>query len=149
MKKLLAALVLCFYACVAFADTEIFCDLKGKCLNYRDMISAEKTVLFFWTSHCPYCMKEFININQNPQLFEGINVYFINLGEDKLSVALLAKHLKLSERITGKILLDDQVILAEKFSIIGVPTYVFLVNGKIVRRSYYVDKKLIAGAFGQ
>lgn len=147
MKKILLFFVLFFCAYSAFGSADMFSDLKGKNLSYNEIISAQKTILFFWTSNCQYCISEFTYISQNLKLLEGVNIYFINIGEDRFTINTLAKHLKLSEKITEKILLDPETFLADKFSIIGVPTYIFMFNGKIVKRSYYMDGQLLEEVF--
>jgi thiol-disulfide isomerase/thioredoxin len=147
MRKILILLFLCFYAYCGFASADILYGLKGKSLSYNEIVSAQKTILFFWTSHCPYCIKEFVYINQNLKLLEGINIYFINLEEADFAVNNVVKHLGLNEKIVENILLDKNNFLGEKFTIVGVPTYIFMVNGEIVNRTYYIDEELLREVF--
>jgi thiol-disulfide isomerase/thioredoxin len=132
-----------------FAASNIFYDLNGKGLSLEELVSSTKSVLFFWTTHCPYCIKEFVYLDENPKLIEGLNIYFINLGEDGLTVKAVLKRLRLKETITSRILLDPEALLADKFNIIGVPTYVFLVNSKVMGRSYYMNEEVLRDIFKQ
>lgn len=86
-------------------------------------------------------------MNENTSLFDGVNVYFINLGEDGRVVSRVAKYLKLKDTIVEKILLDRQDFFSDEFTIIGVPTYIFLSKGKVIARTYYVDEALLGRVF--
>jgi thiol-disulfide isomerase/thioredoxin len=148
MKKLIVILIFLSLGYFAYSQTQLFYNLKGNSFIEKEITSSsDKTVLFFWTSHCPYCMQALRQMNEEAQLFEGIKVHFINLGEDRWTISRVIKYLKLKDSITENILLDPQNYLADKFNIIGVPTFVFLRNGKILRQTYYLDKDLLSEVF--
>jgi hypothetical protein len=57
-------------------------------------------------------------------------------------VEKFANSLKLKEEIKRKILLDPDAFSVERFSVIGVPTFIFLKNGEVISRSYYLDERI-------
>ncbi|MDP2923349.1 MAG: TlpA disulfide reductase family protein [Candidatus Omnitrophota bacterium] len=147
MKKLILLPVFFLCICCVFAAPDKFYNLDGKGFSYQEIVFSPKTVLFFWTSQCPYCIRSFNHMNENTSLFDGVNVYFINLGEDGRVVSRVAKYLKLKDTIVEKILLDRQDFFSDEFTIIGVPTYIFLSKGKVIARTYYVDEALLGRVF--
>ena len=84
-------------------------------------------VLFFWTTWCPYCLKELKILNQTMLDLEKerITVLPINSGEPSAKVAKFAKN----KGYTFRILLDSDSAVSDAYHIYGVPIY-FLVDKK-------------------
>jgi thiol-disulfide isomerase/thioredoxin len=149
MKKIIL-LLLCIltFMLAAFAG-ESFNAFEGNSVSYDTIISAQKTILFIWTGGCPYCIRALRYLNENKDLSGSAKFYFINAGERRSDIAHIVKALKLKSHITDAIILDPQAYFAENFSVIGVPTVIFLRNGKEVKRSYYIDRNIIKEVFGK
>ena len=92
------------------------------------------TVLSFWTTWCPYCLR------QTPVMVEaharvaaqGIQFVGIDVQEDRNSVATyVAQH-----QIEYPILLDEQGVIAAQYAVQGYPTTYFLdSDNRIVARN--------------
>ena len=106
------------------ASKDIFLiDLQGTSVNFSNLIN-KPVVLFFWTTWCPYCRKELKILNQQASVMakEGILVIGVNLSESQSKVQRFFKGYFLN----FKMLLDRDGLLADKYDLMGVPTYVFL-----------------------
>lgn len=146
MKIFLAILFCCLPVSVAYSQT--YYTLDGKAVTYDEIFSAPKTILFLWTSQCPYCISEFVNLNNHPEFEKDAAFYYINLGDRKSVAQRRAFSLKLREAIIQKVVLDPLNSFADRFDISGVPTYIFLKNGKMIHRSFYLDRDLLREVFG-
>ncbi len=107
----------------ASAQELILNDLNGKKVNlsaYR----GKPAILFFWTTWCPYCRKEIKALNQMyPQLKkEGITVFAVDIGEADYVV----QRVFVADALSFGVLLDKDGSVADKYNVIGVPTYVFI-----------------------
>jgi len=130
-------------------DNYKFYKLNGRTLSYNQLTNASScTVLFLWTSMCPYCRSEFKRINKDLESFGSIQLYYVNLGESKRTVRKAAQLLKLSAKIKKNIVLDRLGLLVDEFNIIGVPTYIFVKDGKVVYKTHFITKKLIKDICG-
>jgi peroxiredoxin len=106
-------------------------DLQGASVNLSRL--KNPTILFFWTTWCPYCRKEIKALNQiYPQMQkEGITVFAVNVGESAYRVQRFFKDYVLNFRV----LLDKDQKLADNYDLLGVPTYIFLdKHGLVVLR---------------
>lgn len=120
----------------------------GRIKHDQLIFGSEKTVLFFWTSWCSYCRRELKKINQTPlDTDNGIKFYYVNIGENNKSVDYIIDNLKLNDSIVKNILLDKESIFVEKYKILGIPTYVFLKDGKMIYKTNLLDKKTVAEIF--
>lgn len=98
-------------------------DLKGKAVNLSDY-KGKPTILFFWTTWCRFCREEIKTLNQAyPQMKqEGVTVFAVNIGESQYAVEnFFVKHL-----FSFEVLLDRDALLADKYDIMGVPTYILI-----------------------
>lgn len=113
---------LCFINTAAASDI-ILNDLKGSPVNLSSPKN-KPTILFFWTTWCPYCRKEIKVLNQNYAQMEkeGITLFAVNIGESSDKVQRFFKDYTLSFGA----LLDKDGEAADNYDVIGVPTYVFL-----------------------
>lgn len=126
-----------------------FDKVGGGRIKHEELIyGSEKTVLFFWTSWCSSCRRELKKINQTPlDTGEGIKFYYVNIGENKKSVEYIINNLKLNDSIVKNIIFDKESIFVEKYKILGIPTYVFLKDGKMIYMTNLLDKKTVAEIF--
>lgn len=105
------------------AEDIILNDLNGKTVNLSSAIG-KPVILFFWTTWCPYCRQEMKILNQMyPQMKkEGITVFAVNIGESAYTV----EKFFLSHPVGFKVLLDINGAAADKYNVIGVPTFIFM-----------------------
>ncbi|MDO8488966.1 MAG: TlpA disulfide reductase family protein [Candidatus Omnitrophota bacterium] len=123
-------LILVILICLVFgffnkasAGDIILNDLNGKTANLSNY-NGKPTILFFWTTWCPYCREELKTLNQlYPQMKkDGITVFAVNVGESSYTV----RKFFMSHVISFGALLDTDEEAANKYNVIGVPTYVFI-----------------------
>lgn len=108
---------------VALANDLILSDLSGQSVNLSSY-KGKQIMLFFWTTWCPYCRKELKILNEQYSVIakEGILIVGVNVGESMNKVQRFFKGYQLNFRM----LLDKDGFLADKYDLMGVPTYVFL-----------------------
>jgi peroxiredoxin len=96
----------------------------------NDYRNGKPAMIFFWATWCPHCRTQLSHLNKiHSQLeSEGIKVVLVDLGEPASKVNAFFK----KNNITLDVFLDQDSSVAEKYEIIGVPTF-FLVSadGKI------------------
>ena len=112
----------------------VLSDLDGKLINFTGLIN-KPVILFFWTTWCPYCREELKIINQQALLMakDGILVIGVNLSESQSKVQRFFRGYPLN----FKMLLDKDGLLADKYDLMGVPTYVFLdKSGKEISQTH-------------
>ena len=110
-------------------------DLDGNKVSLSDF-KGKPTVLFFWTTRCPYCRKDLKTLNDiHPRLAkDGCELLTIDVAEPTYRV----KNFVEREYLNFKVLLDSDTEVAYSYDILGVPTYVFVdKNGHIVFKGHY------------
>ncbi|MDD5109144.1 MAG: TlpA disulfide reductase family protein [Candidatus Omnitrophica bacterium] len=143
ISVILIFLVLAFFN-KASAQDIILNDLNGKAVNLSSY-KGRPTILFFWTTWCPYCREELKTLNQlYPQMKkEGITVFAVNVGEPSYAV----RKFFVSHIISFGLLLDTDEEAANKYNVIGVPTYVFMTkSGQVISDEHVLPvdyKKLL------
>jgi peroxiredoxin len=118
----------------ALAGDIVLNDLNGRSVNLSSY-KGKPVILFFWTTWCPYCREELkkINLQSSQMAQEGIVVLGINLKEADYKVQRFFK----GYRLNFKILLDKSALLADKYDLLGVPTYIFLnSNAEVVAKRH-------------
>ena len=122
LSTILIFLILGF-AKMAVAEDLILKDLNGRVVNLSDYKGAP-VILFFWTTWCHFCRDEIKALNQkyNQLKKEGITLFAINVGEPEYKVQKFFKDYALN----FKVLLDEFGLAADKYGIVGVPTYILL-----------------------
>ena len=119
---------------IALADDIILNDLGGQAVNLSGY-KGKPVILFFWTTWCPYCRVELKKLNQqysSQMAKEGITVLGINVSESENKVRRFFKGYPLNFRI----LLDKDGLLADKYGLMGVPTYIFLdKSGQVISQA--------------
>ena len=117
----------------ASAGDIILNDLNVQAVNLSSY-KGSPVILFFWTTWCPYCRKELKILNQQYSLIakEGIVIIGVNVSESENKVQRFFKGYQLNFRV----LLDKDGLLADKYDLMGVPTYVFLdKTGEVVSQT--------------
>lgn len=101
-------------------------DLNNKEFSLSEL-KGKPTILFFWTTTCPYCMKELKQLNDiHPELLkDGAELVSINEDQSADRVTKFIKNYPLSYRV----LLDTDYNVAQAYGVFGVPTYC-LINKK-------------------
>lgn len=108
------------------AEEIILNDLKGQAVNLSQN-TGKPAIFLFWTTWCPHCRDEIITLNKLQETLkkEGIIVFAVNINESGYKVQRFFKDYPLNLRV----LLDENALAAEKYEVLGVPTYVFLDKG--------------------
>jgi thioredoxin-related protein len=147
MKKIVALFMFFCSITGAFASDETFKLLDGSSISYEKNIASGDTMLFLWTSRCPYCVRELRGMNKNENACKYSKCFFVNLGETEASIKEAVKALQLNDNISKNIIVDKTASLADKFSVIGVPTFIFMHNGRVLERSYHFDEDTVKEIF--
>ncbi len=105
--------------------------LSGKDVNITQFRDGKNAIYFFWATWCPHCRNAISEINKNIKTFEenDIRVVLIDEGEKRDLVKAFAQ----KNKIHLEILLDEQTKLSETFSLIGLPTFIYVQKDGIVR----------------
>jgi len=133
LLAVLIVLVLGFGSRVLAADI-ILNDLNGKPVNLS-RLTGKPVILFFWTTWCPSCRKTLNSLNQQYAEIskEGIIFFGVDVAEPVYKTERFFKGYALNFNV----LLDVDGELADKYGLIGVPTFIFLnKDGKMVAQTY-------------
>ena len=159
MKNVVLKLVVCFVLsfCTAGAASAqpvqkeqdfSLPDLHGSTVSLASVLEKKQPVLlFFWTTWCPFCLKEIKQIDKRAEAFgDKLTVLAINAGEEKPKVERLVKNYS----VKTIVLLDPGQTAVEAYHVLGVPTFVlFNGNGGIVFNDNYFPEKEIRGLLGK
>lgn len=129
LPAILIFLVLGFSKSPAAEDI-ILKDLNGSSVNISGY-KGRPVIIFFWTTWCHFCRDEIKALNRkyNQIEKEGITVFAINVSEPEYKVQRFFKDYALN----FKVLLDKDGLAADRYDIIGVPTYIFLnKSGRVI-----------------
>ncbi len=132
---------------ITVGATEEFFTLSKATISSQQINSIEKAILFFWTTWCPYCRIQIETFRdlQYQLTTEGVKSFFVNLGESKEKVRRFKERLK----IKSPVILDKKGLLAYKYRIVGIPTYIFLKKGKEIGRTNYITKLVVEKLYGE
>lgn len=124
-----------------------FLTLGGERIGKEELLSSEKTILFFWVTWCPYCRREIKNIGRRCEELEkeGFEVYLVNVGQEKNLVRQFIE----KENIKCTVLLDRYRSLAYEYNIRGYPTYIFLNKDKILGEAHIFSPQELEGLYKQ
>lgn len=134
---ILAAIFLLSYTYIQAREPTV----KEEISSYKNK---QPVLLFFWTTWCPFCRKELRDLNQlYPELKkDDLEVLAIDVGESPDKVKSFIKGYALS----FKVLLDKDTVVAQTYSILGVPTYVLVdKKGSVVFQDHYFPRKEYKG----
>lgn len=116
------------------ADTKInYITLSGKRLSEQEFSGGSRTILFFWTTWCPYCRTQIKYIKDRTEYIEsrGGSVFMVNIGEEQGKVMDFADKMGIKH---DNVILNRSSSLGRKYRILGFPTYVILRSGSEVDR---------------
>jgi len=147
MKKLVIFLILLSFLSPALAQPEVFYKLDGTSLSYEELVTPKKAVLFIWTTWCPSCRNEFKRLAKKCSLFGDVKILFVNTGEQQAKVNRFIETMDLKECIKKNIILDNNSVLARKFAVFSIPTFIIIKNGEPVYRTFFVNEELLDAAF--
>lgn len=142
MKKNIFLFIILLCVSLTSAKADNLLDLNRDPVSYQEIIASPQTILFIWTTWCPYCRKQLKKVSQYC-LDQDIEIILVNSGERRAVVERFAKNQELSECMNKSIILDKQSTIARKFSVLGFPTFIFLKNGEYLTRSHYLNQDLI------
>ena len=99
-------------------------DLDGNKITLSEFKNKKSVVLYFWTTWCPFCLRELVKLNQiYPSLMaDDIEVLAINVNESELKVRQFLKR----NPTVLTVLLDSDVDVAKSYGVMGVPTFVII-----------------------
>lgn len=147
MKKLVVLISLFLISFTAHTEAIDLSTLNGEKITYEKLVSNAKTVLFVWTTWCPSCIKEIKRLSKECVSIKDIDMKYLNVGQSASKVKKFVVSNKIKDCISNKILLDTQSIIAQLYGISGVPTYIFLKDGKPIYKSYFFTEKLAEMVF--
>lgn len=104
--------------------------LKGETVNFSKAREGQRAIIFFWATWCPHCRTALKELNDDYDNIQkkNIKLFLVDLGEDARDVGAYAT----ARNIKADILLDETSSLSQEYSIIGVPTFVFVDEKGIV-----------------
>lgn len=147
MKKIIFILVSFCFMLSRLAGSQTFQALNGDAISYSDMTSCPKTILFNWATWCPYCLKELKQLSNKCTSCSDVDIWYINVQESQSTVEKFVDSKKIRNCVREKIILDKEALIAQKFSLVALPTFVFLKYGQPVYQSYFLNEKLIKEVF--
>ena len=105
--------------------------LAGKKQSLSQFRDGKKAMIFFWATWCPHCREQLRVLSEQKQAIEkkGIKVLLVDLGETKEEVAAHVQR----NKIDFDVFLDLDSSVAEKYAIIGVPTFIFVNEKGVVK----------------
>lgn len=146
MRKLVI-LILLLIGLTPLVWADKYYNLEGREFTYPELISAPKTVLFAWTTWCPACRADLRTLAHDKTLPADVNILFVNIGESQATVEDLLDHLRLSDQGRKKVFLDKKQALADKFTILAVPTVIFFKDKRPIHVGHFLNKELIEEIF--
>lgn len=126
---------------------QTFVSLNGENISFEEMISGPKTVLFMWATWCPACRESLKELNDSADLPDDVNFYYVTMGEKESKVRRLVEDLKLKDSLKDKVILDQDMVLSNRFSITVLPTYIFFKNGVPLYWTVFISKEVMDEVF--
>jgi len=149
MKRIILTLMFFCFLAPSFAVERTFATLDEKKISYEKLISQKNTILFIWATWCPSCRRELEKLSKERIFFEGIDVWYVDVGEKVSAVKRYANAKKLNDSIKNRIILDKNGYIAQKFSVTAIPTYIFFKDGQQVSKSYFLNDQVLEKVFGK
>ncbi len=121
--------------------TQAYSTLSKEDVSREDIESADKAILLFWTTWCPYCrtaVKEFSQMCEDLQ-GQGFQLYMVNMGEKPIVVRKFLQ----DKGVKCQVVLDEETVFGSQYRILGIPTYIFIQEGKVLGRTGYINKEIL------
>ena len=137
MKKILFNVVMyIFTTTIIFAQSNKYIDftlqnLKGENIKLSDLAGQKVILLNFWTTWCPYCVKEIPELKKYYSEYKdkGLEILAINIQETPNQV----KNFISKRNVDYPILLDKDGSVANQYGVRGIPTnYLISKDGMII-----------------
>lgn len=98
--------------------------LSGKKMSLEEFREGKKAIVFFWATWCPHCRQAITKLNGQKDELEkkDIRIILVDIGESKPEVR---RYVEMKE-IVFDVFLDSDSSVAERYEIIGVPTFYFI-----------------------
>ena len=105
--------------------------LDGGSVDFPAATAGKPLVIRVWADWCKYCEPEMkaIEVVYQRHKDKGLEVYAVNAGQDKPTVAAFIKRLG----VTYPVLLDEQSAIAKRYGVMGLPTTYFVDANGVVR----------------
>jgi peroxiredoxin len=105
-------------------------DLNSKQVSLSDFKNKD-VILFFWTTWCPYCVREIKTLSDKYQALtkDGVALLLIDVGEPKYKVDNFVKR----NNLGFGVLLDEKTRVAESYRLMGIPTFVLIDKKGMIR----------------
>jgi peroxiredoxin len=99
-------------------------DLDNNTVELKDFTGKKPVLLFFWTTWCPFCLKELKSLNKTSAEISkrGVELLVINTSEKANNAKRVAKNYNL----VFKVFLDEDGSVADSYGVYGVPTFVLI-----------------------
>ncbi|MBL8012446.1 MAG: TlpA family protein disulfide reductase [Candidatus Omnitrophica bacterium] len=109
--------------------------VTDKTFTLSESIAGKKAIIFFGTTWCPYCRKQFMKINSVYKEItkKEIVVVFVNVGESKASVK---KYLS-RNRYDFDVVMDYKESLGELYPFAGIPALFFVDEKGVIKALLY------------
>lgn len=114
--------------------------LSGPPLSLADL-EDRPVVLNFWATWCPPCRREMPRLTRMASEHPGVTFLFVNQGED---AATARAYLSEEALDPAHVLLDRRGALGRAFSVLGLPTTLFLGSGGEVAEAHFGEISLAA-----
>ncbi len=105
--------------------------LSGKPKNLSDLREGKNAILFFWATWCPHCRTQLKVLSQKKTEIEeaGIKVILVDTEEPAERVQSYID----TNKIKYDVFLDENSEVSGQYSIIGVPTFVFVDSEGVIK----------------
>lgn len=99
-------------------------DTQGKETEVAQYLGKQPVIIFFWTTWCPHCRRQLSHLEKESGKIKeaGAELILVDVQE---SAGQVSKFLK-GINIPLDSLLDENSQVAEKYEVIGVPTFVIV-----------------------
>jgi len=134
-----------FLSCAQAEDDSI---IFAERISSKDLESYDKVVLLFWTTWCPYCAIQVRIFNDYCEELsaKGFKIFLVNVQESEAKVKLFKER---TGGIRCPIILDRLGDMAYKYRILGIPTYIFLREGREIGRTSFINKRRIEELYNE
>lgn len=98
--------------------------LSGMDKNMTKFRDGNNAIIFFWTTWCPYCLRELQELVNNFEDIKkrNIKLLLVNAGESAKQVRSFLDR----NKINFEVFLDLDSSLSRKYGIVGIPTFFFV-----------------------
>ena len=105
--------------------------LDGKELNLTKFREGHAAIVFFWATWCPHCGEQFRELGKLTDELErkGIKLILVNLDEDVRSIPRYVQQYNIKHEVA----LDTDSAVADKYGIVGVPTFYFVDKSGVIK----------------